>query len=204
MSTRSDGVRFVAYVYPGWHRDPFRPEVDEWTLVDRFRPYFDGHERPPRPVGGRYDDSRVETASAQVRLAAEYGIEAFTYFTYYAPDGLVMSAPMTAALRAAEGQGDFCVGATWCIRLPHASFPVNHHEEREITATAFEPPTTPDGSHALDRVPIAQTSLRDIEDLLGKAEASALRLASAGAPWLVPDELAASPSGDSRPERRRA
>jgi hypothetical protein len=198
----SDRARFVAYVYPGWHPDPFRPGLDEWDLVDRFHPYFDAHERPPRPLEGRYDDSRVETASGQLRLAAEYGITAFTYFTYYAPDGPVMNAPRVAAVRAAEEAGDFGVGVTWCIRLPHTSFPVERDETREVGRGGDAMPTERDGSRSVDDLPIDQTTIRDIQDLLGEKEAAGLPLGSPAAPWLVPSQVHPPPTGDAQPGHR--
>src|SRR6476620_12668401 len=76
-------VRFVAYVYPGWHSSAYRPAVDEWDLLDTFHPCFAGHQPPARPLAGRYDDSTPEVSAAHEREALEAGIEAFTYFTYY-------------------------------------------------------------------------------------------------------------------------
>jgi hypothetical protein len=199
----SDRARFVAYVYPGWHADSFRQGVDEWALVDRFHPYFDGHERPPRPAEGPYDDSRVETASAQIRLARDCGITTFSYFTYYAPGGLVMDAPATAAVQAAEQNPGFGIGSTWCIRLPHASFPVDRDEAREPASGDLGLPTERDGARSLDELPIEQTTVRDIEELLGEREASRLPLGSPGAPWLVPARVDPPASGDARPDAGR-
>ena len=200
--SRNDGggrPRFVAYVYPGWHDDPFRPGVDEWDLVESFHPYFKGHERPPRPAGGRYDDSRVETAAAQIALAASYGIEAFTYFTYYGRQGFVLGAPMNAAVEAAESEAGFGVGATWCIRLPHDSFPVEHDEARYAPAADAETTAARD-SGSLEDLPIEETTLRDLERLLGAASASELRLGSTGAPWLMPSARLPAPTADSGPQ----
>lgn len=159
-------TRLIAYVYPGWHPDPYRPGVDEWELLDGFRPYFEGHERPPGPLdgtAGRYDDSNPATVAAQMALARAAGIEAFTFFTYYRPgEGFVMAQPMDAALEECARIPDFGVAGTWCIRLPHDTFPVPARDQLEVPV---EPVRDPDAS--LEDTPIELLTLRDLEELLG-------------------------------------
>jgi hypothetical protein len=155
-------TRLVAYVYPGWHPDPYRPGVDEWDLLNGFRAYFAGHERPPAPQAGPYDDRDPAVVGRQVDLARAAGIEAFTFFAYYRPgQGFVMAEPLDAALRAAAGRGDFGVAATWCIRLPHDRFPVPPRDQMEVPV---EP--VPDPERALDDTPIELLTLRDLDQLL--------------------------------------
>lgn len=116
---------FVAYVYPGWHRSRYRPTVDEWQLLDKFAPYFNGHLAPPRPKDGEcYDDSEAQTALAQIELAKSFGIDAFTYFLYYQPNELILSAPLYTAFSLGSKVSPFSIGLTWCLRLPHAQFPI--------------------------------------------------------------------------------
>ena len=114
---------YVAYVYPGWHRDAFRPDIDEWHLLDRFQPYFDGHQPPARPLDGPYDDSTGQTARRQLGQAAAAGIGAFSYFMYFSDGDFLMHRPLCVALGEAHGQ-PVRIATTWCIRLPHRSLPV--------------------------------------------------------------------------------
>lgn len=122
-------TQFIAYVYPGWHANAFRGDFDEWTLFDKFSPYFDGHQMPSRPAAGFYDDSQQSCSRRQVQEAADAGINGFTYFFYYGNDGPIMAEPLGAALDAAAAADTvadtaFEVGTTWCLRLPHTNFPI--------------------------------------------------------------------------------
>jgi hypothetical protein len=156
--------RYVAYVYPGWHPSSYRPGIDEWRLLHTFEPYFPGHLPPPKPIHGPYDDSHPETAAAQIALARSMGIEAFTYFMYYSPHGLVMAEPMTRALEASASlDGAFGIGGTLCLRLPHDRFPVPARDE-------LEPPPPPPAAEgtSLDDTPIERLTLRDLAKLVGE------------------------------------
>lgn len=113
----------VAYVYGGWHRALWRPHVDEWALLDNWKPYFQGHAPAYRPLSGPYDDTLLVTARRQVRSAATHGISGFSYFLYADEHGLVMDLPARQALRAA-GETGFGIGLTWCLRLPHYDLPI--------------------------------------------------------------------------------
>jgi len=113
----------MAYVYPGWHSSDWRPGINEWDLLDRFIPYFEGHEPLPRPENGPYDDSQPDTVKRQVKMAQEAGISGFNYFMYYGQDGFIMDRPFELALNEAKGK-NFSIGATWCLRLPHNNFPI--------------------------------------------------------------------------------
>jgi hypothetical protein len=150
---------FVAYVYPGWHADPYRPGIDEWELLRSFRPYFPGHERPAMPLDGPYDDSDPATANRQIAEAEEAGIQAFTYFLYWGPNGFVMNRPMEVARDVAMSSA-FSICGTWCVRLPYDRFPV-------VAGDALEQALDL-GIHTLpveDR-PIHQLTIRDFEELI--------------------------------------
>ena len=142
---------FVAYVYPGWHLDPYRPGVDEWALLDNFQPAFDGHLPPLEPSRGRYDDNDPAVFIDQMGTAIAHGIDSFTYFLYAATSGLVLATPMNTAYDKA-GDG-FTVGATWCLRLPHKNFPVEAGVEQEPEAAKGNDDLT---EKRLDRLTIAE------------------------------------------------
>jgi hypothetical protein len=155
---------FIAYVYPGWHADGYRPGIDEWKLLDNFRPNFEGHSPPPRPLSGPYDDSDLATSKEHISLASSHGITVFWYFTYYGPNGFVMASPMETTLAVSNQIGNgITVGASWCVRLPHDRFPVAPRDELEHCALPPAPLNQP-----LKDTPIELSSLEDIEALLGK------------------------------------
>jgi hypothetical protein len=162
-----DPVRFVAYVYPGWHADPYRPGIDEWSLMDGYLQRYPQQEAPPRPLDGPYRDDTPEAARRQADLAVDAGISAFTYFSYFKPDvGFVMDAPMRRMLDATEAEGGPTVGGTWCIRLPHDHFPVAPSDHMEL-------PDIPefDADTPLEQRPIEALSLDDLEVILGADDA---------------------------------
>jgi glycosyl transferase family WbsX len=117
-------TEFVAYAYPGWHASPYRAGLDEWALLDEFRPYFPGHVRPASPLWGRYDDTQPAVAARQISCASEYGLRGFSYFSYFGHDGFVMDEPARVALDVAKAHPDFRVALTLCLRLPHRHLPL--------------------------------------------------------------------------------
>ena len=124
---------FIAYVYPGWHQSNYRPSVDEWSLLERFRPYFEGHYPPPKPKYGSYDDSKIETSAFQITTAANFEVDAFTYFLYYRPREFILIDPIEATFAALKHiDSNFRVSLTWCLRLPHHSFPIAYPEQSEL------------------------------------------------------------------------
>lgn len=155
---------FVAFAYPGWHPSTYRPGVVEWDLLTNFRPYFEGHRAPPRPVHGPYNDADPATARSHIHLARNAGIGAFMYFLYYGADGFVMDEPMKWTLSvSAQAGDDFFVAGTWCVRLPHNVFPVAPLDKLEI------PVTSPVGDDVdIEDKPIESLTLRDLEALLGE------------------------------------
>lgn len=152
--------QFVAYVYPGWHRDAFRPGVDEWRLLDTFRPYFSGHQRPAEPAAGRYDDTEPGVAARHVAHATAAGITGFTYFLYWTGTEFVLERPVRAARLAAEAAGGgFMVGGTWCVRLPHTRFPVVPVD------AALERDAGPSEVHAVEDRPIDELTIAELAHL---------------------------------------
>jgi hypothetical protein len=153
-------ARFVAYVYPGWHADPYRPGIDEWQLLESFQLRYPGHRHPARPVDGPYDDDDPATTAGQIELARAAGIEAFSYFMYRGADGFVMDQPMRHCAEFARA-GEFSISATWCVRLPHDTFPVPYGDRLDPAW-----PTDPAAPLPLADRPIQQLTLRDFAHLI--------------------------------------
>jgi hypothetical protein len=143
--------------------------------LECFRPYFEGHAPPPRPLNGPYNDADSATAATQIELATGAGIKAFVYFMYYSGDSFVMSRPMTAAIQEANDGRRFRIAGVWCIRLPHDRFPVPNREELEASM-----PNRVDRTAKLDDLPLELLTLTDAERLIGTGTegSSGLHLAS--------------------------
>jgi hypothetical protein len=170
---------FVAYIYPGWHWSPYRPDVNEWELLDKFEPYFDDHQPPPRPLEGYYDDAKPETALKQIEIAKSFGINAFSYFLYYEPEQFVLSEPIDIAFQTATEVSDFKISLTWCIRLPHNEFPLRLMDKENGAADEHRSRNLNEGIENRERrskhknispenIPLEFLTLEDIEHLLGE------------------------------------
>lgn len=157
----STAVSFIAYVYPGWHEDAYRPGIDEWKRLSDFEPYFDGHKAHATPLAGRYDDSEPATAARQLREASRASVAAFSYFTYFADREFVMDLPMRHALAQAGDHG-IAISCTWCLRLPHPTLPVEEIE-KEVSRRSTDPPVM---ASIADRAVIDLT-IGDAHELLG-------------------------------------
>jgi len=159
-------VQFVAYVYPGWHFSLFRPTVNEWSLLTRFKPYFHGHLPPPQPVSGPYDDSAKEIVGNQLELAHKFSLAGFTYFLYFQSSGYVFDKPLQTALEISRVHPRLQISTTWCMRLPHNVFPILSRQHKR---GAFHQPLREvlQATLPLDRRPLNQLSIADLEALFG-------------------------------------
>jgi Glycosyltransferase WbsX len=154
---------FVAYLYPGWHADPYRPGINEWDLIQNFHPYFKDHKRPPRPINGPYDDSDPATIENQLTLAYNSGINVFLFFTYFGLDGFVMSLPMETSIDISYRlDSNIEIAGSWCVRLPHDQFPVPARDILEIT----EKVQFMQSKSIKDKL-IELSTIEDLEQLLG-------------------------------------
>jgi hypothetical protein len=109
-------TKLIAFYLPQFHPIPensrwWGPGFTEWTNVVRAKPLYPGHHQPrlPRDLGF-YDLRLPETREAQVRLAREYGIHGFCYYTYWLKNGTrLLEGPMEALLSDGTPDFPFCV-----------------------------------------------------------------------------------------------
>lgn len=170
-SIRSDeaSLTLIAYVYPGWHPSPFRPGVNEWTLLNRFKPYFEGHLPPPRPASGAYDDSSRDAVAWQLDTASSFSIQGFTYFLYFGLAGYVLDRPLWNAIEISRANPKVQISATWCMRLPHDAFPIRprSRQQQECRVPASSQPLSSGDTLPLELRPLNRLSIADLELLFG-------------------------------------
>lgn len=60
----------------------------DWDSVRTAEKYFEGHNEPKVPLGGRYYDlSTRQAMETQAELAKKYGVDGFCFYHYYFKDG---------------------------------------------------------------------------------------------------------------------
>lgn len=110
-------MRLIAFYlpqyYPNETNDKWYGEgFTEWTNTAAAKPLFPGHYEPHIPADLGFYDLRVEeTRRAQAKMAQEYGIEAFCYWTYWFGDGVQeLDMPIWKVYEDKEITLPFCLG----------------------------------------------------------------------------------------------
>ncbi|MCX7944755.1 MAG: glycoside hydrolase family 99-like domain-containing protein [Deltaproteobacteria bacterium] len=120
----------AVYIYPGWHKEPFRKNnkgeiLNEWELVLNAKPYFEGHRQPRRPLH-IYDDSLVQTSEWHISLAKKYKIDAFIYCFYWSFGKRFLYKPLDEAFLGCKANTEIKFAIMWANRMPRGILPVKN------------------------------------------------------------------------------
>lgn len=88
----------------------------EWTNVAKAKPLYKGHYEPHIPADlGFYDLRVAETRRAQAKMAQEYGIDAFCYWTYWFGNGVTeLDGPLWDMYKDKSIELGFCLAWANC------------------------------------------------------------------------------------------
>ncbi len=131
----------AAYVYPGWHSEPYRRNSDgkilnEWDLVINAKPFFKGHRQPRRPLF-IYDDSEIKTSELQIDLALRYGIDAFIYCFYWSFGRRVLYRPLDESFLKCNKNTEIKFAIMWANRMPRGILPIKNTKGPIIHKSRF-------------------------------------------------------------------
>jgi lipopolysaccharide biosynthesis protein len=114
----------IAFYLPQFHEMTENNEFwgegfTEWTNVRRAEPQYKGHQQPLKPMDNYYDLTNPAVHTHQSKLATEYGIDAFCFYTYWFSGRQLMREVIDLAVANHVDGFKFCLcwaNETWSRR----------------------------------------------------------------------------------------
>ena len=136
----------AAYHFPQWHRDPRNdawhgPGWTEWELVRANRARFPGHQ-PLMPAWGCHDEADPQQMAREIDLAADHGVDAFIFDTYWYEDGPFLDRALREGFLRAANRGRMRFACMWA----------NHAWRNWHPCSATQHPWPAAGWHGLHRL----------------------------------------------------
>ena len=112
---KNNSLRIVAFFLPQYHPIPENDAAwgvgfTEWNNVVKAKPKYAGHHQPHLPKDlGFYDLRLDETRRAQTKMAIEYGLDAFCYYSYWFNSKAILGLPLDLEFSATDRDFPICL-----------------------------------------------------------------------------------------------
>ena len=123
----------AAYYFPQWHRDAHNERWHgegwtEWELVKAAVPRYPGHRQPVLPAWGCFDEADPAQSVREIDLAADHGLTAFIYDTYWYEDGPFLHRALDEGFLKAPNRSRMKFALMWANHDWHNWHPIRLNE----------------------------------------------------------------------------
>jgi len=151
-------IEIAVYNFPQWHPDSRNDRWHgqgwtEWELVKGAVPRYEGHKQPIEPAWGYFDESDPVQSAREIDLAADHGITAFIYDTYWYEDGPFLNGALDNGFLCAPNRDRLKFALMWANHNWHDWHPTRLHQNPWKDDKWLEGTVTGDGfSRFTDKV----------------------------------------------------
>jgi hypothetical protein len=122
-------IEIAAYNFPQWHPDPRNDRWHgkgwtEWELLKKSVPRYEGHRQPVVPAWGYFDESDPAQSVREIDLAADHGLTAFIYDTYWYEDGPFLNGALDRGFLRAPNRKRLKFALMWANHNWHNWHPI--------------------------------------------------------------------------------
>jgi len=124
-----NNLEVAAYNFPQWHPDPRNDkwhgkDWTEWELLKKAVPRYPEHRQPVEPAWGYFDESDPAQSAREIDLAADHGLTAFIYDTYWYEDGAFLNGALDNGFLRAPNRGRLKFALMWANHNWHNWHPI--------------------------------------------------------------------------------
>jgi hypothetical protein len=126
---RMKEIQVAAYYFPQWHCDPHNDQWHgkawtEWELVKNAVPRYPDHRQPIEPAWGCFDESDPVQSTREIDLAADHGLTAFIFDSYWYEDGPFLNGALDRGFLQAPNRSRLKFALMWANHNWHNWHPI--------------------------------------------------------------------------------
>lgn len=110
--------KIATYYFPNYHSDKRNFAThgegwNEWEVLKKALPRFEGHAQPKLPAWGYEDESEPKVMEKKIRAAADSGISSFIFDWYWYNDGPFLDKCLNEGFLQADNKNDIEFAIMW-------------------------------------------------------------------------------------------